>query len=123
MVPLSIASAMSIKVGYSNGENNFKDIVRYTACGMMIIFLFTLLMFVMYLKFPVQLIKIFTNDPNVVLIGLPVIFVVVCFLFFDNIQCAIFGALKGLKKTKENNVHVNVRILCFLYPYRLHFGV
>ncbi len=100
MVPLSIANAMSIKVGFANGEKNFKDIVRYTACGTAIIFLFTSLMFVMYLKFPVQLIEIFTNDPKVLLAGLPVIFVVVCFLFFDNVQCAIFGALKGLKKTK-----------------------
>ncbi len=55
---------------------------------------------VLYGFFPHQLLKIFTKDPIVVQTCLPVLGIVLCFLFFDGMQCACVGALKGLKETK-----------------------
>lgn len=99
MIPLSIANAMAIKVGFANGEKNLKDIKKYSASGFVMIFVFMLVCAFIYALFPTQLMQIFTNDQEVVKTGVPVIFLVVCFVLFDGIQCAASGALKGLKKT------------------------
>ncbi len=100
MVPLSISNAIAIKVGFANGEKCLKDIIKYSTHGTVLIIAFMLACVILYSAFPSQLMHIFTNDPEVVKAGLPVIFLVVCFVIFDGVQCAASGALKGLKKTK-----------------------
>lgn len=100
MIPLSISNAIAIKVGFANGEKNIQDVKRYSAIGAMIVLAFMLASTIIYLKFPVQLIKIFTNDALVIKTGLPLISIVVCYLIFDGIQASSAGALKGLKQTK-----------------------
>lgn len=116
MVPLSISNAMAIKVGYSNGERSIDDIKRYTLCGTAIIVGFMLLMVWVYSSFPSLLMQIFTNDMSVVSAGVPVIFVVVCFLLFDGIQCSASGALKGLKQTKPIMLTMIFSYLVFCIP-------
>lgn len=100
MVPLSVSNAISIKVGFANGERNLVNIKRYILAGYSIIMVYMLTNMILYGFFPKELMKIFTNDPVVIETCLPVFGIVLCFLFFDGIQCACVGALKGLKETK-----------------------
>lgn len=100
MIPLSISNAMAIKVGFANGEKCVRDIVKYTTSGTVIIVVFMFACALLYAAIPEPLMHIFTTDPEVVKAGVPVIFLVVCFVLFDGVQCAASGALKGLKKTK-----------------------
>jgi len=100
MIPLSISNAVAIKVGFANGEKCLRDIIKYTTHGTVMIIAFMLGCAVLYATIPEQLMRIFTNDIEVVKAGVPIIFLVVCFVLFDGVQCAAAGALKGLKKTK-----------------------
>lgn len=100
MIPLSISNAAAIKIGFANGERNIQNIKRYTITGYILIIGYMATNMVLYGFFPHQLLKIFTKDPIVVQTCLPVLGIVLCFLFFDGMQCACVGALKGLKETK-----------------------
>jgi len=100
MIPLSISNAAAIKVGFANGERNLNGIKKYTLTTYLLIIGYMGLNMILYSVFPKQLLGIFTNDNEVILTCLPVIGIVLCFLFFDGMQCACVGALKGLKETK-----------------------
>lgn len=100
MFPLSISSAVAIKVGYYNGENNILNVKRYIFAGLNLMFIFMSITAILYYFFPKPFLSIFTNDMTVVLTALPVMTIVICFLFFDGVQCICVGALRGLKDTK-----------------------
>lgn len=100
MIPLSISNAAAIKVGFANGEKNIANIKKYTITGYILIIGYMAMNMILYGVFPKQLLEIFTNDAIVVQTCLPVFGIVLCFLFFDGMQCACVGALKGLKETK-----------------------
>ncbi|GBF22604.1 putative multidrug resistance protein NorM (Na(+)/drug antiporter [Candidatus Gastranaerophilus sp. (ex Termes propinquus)] len=100
MIPFSISNAMAIKVGYANGERNLQDVKRYALAGTLLIFGVMFLTMFVYLFFTRQLMGIFTDDQAVIAVGVPLAVIVICFLFFDGLQCACAGALKGLKETR-----------------------
>ncbi len=100
MIPLSISNAAAIKVGFANGEKNITNIKKYTITGYILIIGYMASNMVLYGVFPRQLLEIFTEDNIVIQTCLPVFGIVLCFLFFDGMQCACVGALKGLKETK-----------------------
>ncbi len=118
MIPLSISNAMAIKVGFANGEKCMKDIIKYTSYGTVLIIGFMLACVVLYAAIPEPLMHIFTNDPEVIKAGIPVILLVVCFVLFDGIQCAASGALKGLKKTKA----IMITMLCSYFLFGIPIG-
>lgn len=100
MLPMSVSNAMAIKVGFANGERNILDIKRYSLAGIYLSLIFMAANMVIYLLFPEFLLSLFTKDTNVIQTALPVIHIVLCYLFFDGIQCCCIGSLKGLKDTK-----------------------
>jgi len=100
MLPFSIGTALAVKVGFANGEKNIVDIKKYIKTGMVIILTIMFLSMFIYLFFTKQLMGIFTKDEAVIAAGAPVAVIVICFLFFDGLQCACSGALRGLKETK-----------------------
>lgn len=100
MIPLAISNAMAVKIGYANGQKNLKSLKRYAIYGIAMIFLFMSFTAFMFVKFPIQLIQIFTTDPLVIQAALPVILIVAGFQIFDGLQVGFSGVLKGLKLTK-----------------------
>ena len=116
MFPLSVASAMSIKIGFSNGENNILNVKRYVLSGIFITLVFVFFIALIYVFFSKPLLSIFTNDIEVIKVALPVMTVVVCFLLFDGIQCAASGALRGLKDTKPIMITMGVAYLLIGIP-------
>ena len=100
MFPMSISNAMAIKVGFANGEKNILDIKRYSLAGIYLSIIFMAINAIVYFFFPEILLSLFTNDKNVIITSLPVMHVVLCYLFFDGLQCSCIGSLKGLKDTK-----------------------
>ncbi|MDD3593020.1 MAG: MATE family efflux transporter [Candidatus Gastranaerophilales bacterium] len=100
MIPLAISNAISIKVGFSNGEKNITNVKRYTIAGIILILGYMTTMIILCSVFPSQILGLFTPDKTIVTTAIPVISIVCCFLLFDGLQCASAGALKGLKETK-----------------------
>ncbi len=99
-VPLSLASALAVKIGFARGENNYPDIVKYYRAGIIFIIVFMLIMSGVYLATSEHIIKLFTADIEVIQATIPVILLFACFLMFDGIQGISGGALRGIKKTK-----------------------
>ena len=99
-VPLSVASALAVKVGFARGEKNYSEIVKYYRAGVIFILLFMFIMSMVYLATSEHIINLFTPDHEVVKATVPVMLLFACFLMFDGLQGISGGALRGIKKTK-----------------------
>lgn len=106
MVPLALSNALSIKVGYYNGAQNYTEIKRYSIVGVSVALVFMMIMSFVLFNFPAQIIKIFTQDNNILHIAVPIIMVAAIYQMFDGLQVSVGGILKGLKMTKTVSVCV-----------------
>lgn len=101
MVPLSIALAVTIKVGFAVGNKDFvqaKEICRYSVVlGLMI----AVITAVLTLLFKTQIATIYTTDIDVIELAASLMFLAALFQFSDAIQVISAGALRGYKDTKS----------------------
>lgn len=100
MIPLAISNAIAIKVGFYNGAKNFTEIKLYSKVGLFMSSMFMFMCSIILFLFPTECIKIFTNDSQIIKIGVPILFVAAIFQVFDGFQVAASGVLKGLKLTE-----------------------
>ena len=99
MIPLSISMATTIKIGYANGAKNLVDIKRYSLTSCIITESFMLLCALIIAIFPIQIVKIFTPDTNLIRIIIPVMILLAIFEITDGLQVILGGIFKGMKKT------------------------
>ena len=109
MVPLSISSAIAIKVGFFNGARILSEIKRYSVAGTLISMLLSF--------WPEQIFDIFTKNPQMVKIGVPILHIASLYLMFDGFQVCLSGILKGLKMTKTASVAVISGYWLFGLPF------
>ncbi|MEW6999203.1 MATE family efflux transporter [Colwelliaceae bacterium BS250] len=101
MIPLSIAMAVTIKVGFAVGENKLaqaKDICTNSMILGFLIAIFTATITVVFRE-PIAL--IYTQDAGVVALAAKLMFLAALFQFSDFIQVISAGALRGYKDTKS----------------------
>jgi MATE family multidrug resistance protein len=55
---------------------------------------------VLFYTMPEQLIRIYTRDPDVIAVGVTVLFICAVFQLFDGLQTVTTGALRGLGDTR-----------------------
>ena len=108
MIVLSIANATSIKVGFFNGKKDKQSIIKYSWANIFLMICVCIITFSILLAFPSQIVSIFSNDPEVIRLSKNILKIAMCFLFFDGIQGACVGILKGLKDTKV----IMIAMLC-----------
>lgn len=126
MIPLAISNAIAIKVGFYNGAKNFDEIKMYSKVGVGISSIYMFICAVILLAFPAQLIEIFSKNPEVLKIGVPIMIVAAIFQVADGFQTSASGVLKGLKMTKTVSVCVTCGYwliglpLGFLLAYKYH---
>ena len=99
MVPLAISNAIAVKVGFANGAGNIKDLKRYSFVGVVMSVGFMLCSAFVFATFPQFLIKLFTQDNNLIKISIPVLYILSVFQVFDGLQVALSGIFKGMKRT------------------------
>ena len=99
MIPLALSNAIAVKVGYANGSGNIGDLKRYSFVGTVMSVLFMVFCAMVYFAFPEFLLKIFTNDSELIKICVPILFILAWFEVFDGLQVSLSGIFKGLKKT------------------------
>ncbi|WDE09606.1 MATE family efflux transporter [Thalassomonas haliotis] len=101
MVPLSLALAVTIKVGFAVGNKDYqqaKTICRYSVIlGLMIAFFTAALTLI----FKSQIAAIYTTDTKVIELAASLMFLAALFQFSDAIQVISAGALRGYKDTKS----------------------
>ena len=106
MVPLSISSAVGVKVGHAYGEKNFSNVKTFIFVSLLISQAFMLFSAVMYFTMPEFLLGLFTQDTEVLIWGVQLLFLVGLFQFFDGAQITIAGILRGLSVTRASSVAV-----------------
>jgi len=100
MIVLSIANAASIKIGYFNGKKDKLNVVKYAKANVFLAIIVCLFTFSLLIFFSDEIISIFSPDKEVLELSKKILKIAMCFLFFDGIQGACVGILKGLKDTK-----------------------
>ena len=118
MVPLAISNAIAIKVGYANGARDYSELKRFSVAGVLLTLAFMLFCALLLNSSPEFFVKLFTDEKELLLVSVPVIYVVALYQIFDGAQVAFSGILKGLKMTKL----VSVSIFCAYWVMGLPLG-
>ena len=100
MIPLAISNATAVKVGFSNGAQDYSALKKYaqTCIAMAIIVMGTSATIIGL--FPNFLIGLFTKDTELINVCIPILYVLCFFQIFDGLQVSFSGIFKGLKNTK-----------------------
>jgi MATE family multidrug resistance protein len=104
MVPLAIASATSVRVGHAigrirTGNATLADAAAAGWCGIVVGAAFMLCASVLLLAIPTRIAYLFTPDPGVIAAAVPLLLIAAGFQFFDGVQVAATGALRGAGNT------------------------
>jgi multidrug resistance protein, MATE family len=100
MIPLGMGSAGAVRVGHAVGAG---DRGRASAAGWTAIMLGTGFMIASGLAFvlmPEDLIRLFSDDPDVLRVGTSLLLLAAVFQLFDGIQGVITGTLRGIGDTR-----------------------
>jgi MATE family multidrug resistance protein len=100
MIPLGMGSAGAVRVGHAVGAG---DRGRASAAGWTAIMLGTGFMVASGLAFvliPEDLIRLFSDDPDVLRVGTSLLLLAAVFQLFDGIQGVITGTLRGIGDTR-----------------------
>lgn len=99
MIPLSIASAASVKIGQAYGIKNKLAISTYIKAVLIITISYSFMSFSLLALAPEWLLRLFSQDLKVIQLGVGVCAIVAIFQFVDGIQVACSGILRGLNET------------------------
>lgn len=101
MVPLSMAMAVTIKVGFAIGENKLEQAKRISYIAIAIGVAIAIVTAALSLIFRTQIAQIYTREIEVITLAANLMFLAALFQFSDAIQVISAGALRGYKDTKS----------------------
>jgi len=101
MVPLSIAMATTIKVGYAVGNNNLKQARDYTLYANILGLLLACVTALITLSFRKEIAGIYSTEAPVIELAANLMLLATIYQFSDTIQVVSAGALRGYKDTKS----------------------
>ncbi len=100
MIPMALASALSIRVGHAIGAGDPVAARRRGSAGIWLCGFFMTLSATMLLIFKDQIVGLYTNDPAVTRLAVSLLFVAAIFQISDGVQVGAAGALRGLKDAR-----------------------
>ena len=106
MIPLSISTAVAVKVSYYFGAKKREEMKRYSIAGLIIGVGFMAIASCVLICFPRQLIRLFTDNADVIKTAIPIVIVAATYQVFDGLQVVAGGILKGFKMTKAVSIIV-----------------
>ncbi len=116
MIVLSISSATSIKIGYFNGKKDIENIKKYSYANWVVTFVVCLATFIILGLKSTFILTIFSKDILVINLSKKILKFAMAFLFFDGLQAASVGVLKGLKDTKIIMITMVLAYACIAIP-------
>jgi MATE family multidrug resistance protein len=129
MVPLSLSSAASVKIGNAFGLQSRLAVKTYIQAVFVFTLSYSLFSSSLLAAAPHSLMSFFSNDPEVILLGVRVCYIVAIFQFFDCLQVTCSGVLRGLKETRFPLLMVVLAFWLIGIPtgtyltYQLDFGI
>lgn len=100
MVPLGIAMATTVRVGYARGRNDGHGVRQAAAIGMMLTLCMQVLSATLLFSVPERIAAIYTSDVAVITLAAQLLGLAAIFQLSDGVQAASNGALRGLKDTR-----------------------
>lgn len=100
MVPMSIASAVGVKVGHAYGEKSVHNIRIFSIVSLIAATAYTAVMGLVTFNFPEAILTAYSGDQEVLHWGRKLLFWVACFQIFDGAQVTLAGILRGLSLTR-----------------------
>lgn len=100
MVPLGISSAAAVRVGHAVGRRDPAAASRAGWTALLFGVLFMSTAAVLFFTIPRPLLRAFTSDPDVLDVGVTLLFIAALFQLFDGVQGVATGALRGLGDTR-----------------------
>ncbi|MCO4753637.1 MAG: MATE family efflux transporter [Bacteriovoracaceae bacterium] len=116
MIPLSISSAVAVKVGNAYGSKKFIMVDLSSKAALFITLMFTSFSAAAFYFFPAALMSITTTDSEVIRLGVNLLFVVALFQIVDGLQVTLAGILRGVDKTVTTSIMVFVGYWLFGIP-------
>jgi len=123
MIPLGLSMAISQRVGLAIGQGSienarFRGFLGTAVCTAIMTFT-ALLIFTI----PETIVGIYTNDPEVMVVAVSLIFYAGVFQISDGLQVGGFGALRGLKDTRMPMVFNFVSYWVVGFSVGYYFGI
>jgi len=100
MVPLSISTAISVRVSYNNGRNNPLNTRRSIGIGLITTAALAVLSCVMMAAGAPYITSMYTTDSELAVAATTLLFLAALFQIPDAIQVSCAGALRGFKDTR-----------------------
>ncbi|MDY0189733.1 MAG: MATE family efflux transporter [Desulfuromonas sp.] len=100
MIPLSIATALSVRVGYTIGKQRRSQLLRAIRCGVVGAIALALISALIIALLPLQCVSIYTTDPQLRFAAATLLFFAAIYQVPDAIQVNCAGALRGCKDTR-----------------------
>lgn len=101
MVPLSLAMATTIKVGYAVGNKNLKQARDYSLYSIVLGLLLACVTAMFTVLFRVEIAGIYSEELSVIELAASLMLLATIWQFSDSIQVISAGALRGYKDTKS----------------------
>ncbi|MCR9204335.1 MAG: MATE family efflux transporter [Halobacteriovoraceae bacterium] len=99
MIPLGLSSAISVKIGQSFGAKDFQRLRGLSIAALIMIIGCNSLTALSYFLFPEEILRLSTDQNDVIKVGISLFFFVALFQIPDGIQVVLIGMLRGLGKT------------------------
>ncbi len=100
MVPLGVSSAAAVRVGHALGRREPAAAVRSGWTALLLGAGFMLCAGMAFLLFPEAIMRIFTDDAQVITTGVSLLFVAAFFQLFDGLQVVATGVMRGTGDTR-----------------------
>lgn len=100
MIPLSVATAISVRVGYNIGQNRHQQTVRAARTGILTALTISLFSCSLMATIPRWCVAIYSNDPELLEAAAALLLFAAVFQIPDAIQVSCAGALRGCKDTR-----------------------
>ena len=100
MIPLGIALATTVRVGYARGRGDGQGVRQAAAVGMLLTLGMQIISAGLLFSLPERIASMYTSDAAVITLAAQLLTLAAIFQLSDGVQVASNGALRGLKDTR-----------------------
>lgn len=123
MVPMSIALAISVRVGQALGRGDARGARLAGFAGIGLCLCFEVLSALSMLLLPHYIVEVYTRDANVTRIAVSLLYIGAIFQLSDGLQTSAAGALRGYKDTRVPMLITIVAYWLVGFPLAWLFGI
>ncbi len=122
MVPLGLAMAITVRVGFAAGRGDAVGVRRAGLAGIGLALLTQSVSTTLMLGFPHAIAALYTHDARVIHLAAQLLVLAGIFQFSDGVQVASAGALRGLKDTRAPMLITAFAYWVVGFPLGLYLG-